>query len=53
MTLEAMAHRHAVIATRAAASRRVRPDVNGWLFEPSDVDAMTRAVGDAVAARPA
>ncbi len=52
VTLEAMAHRCAVIATRAGGlPDKVLPGVTGWLVEPGDVsglaNAVTRAFGDA------
>jgi glycogen synthase len=54
VTLEAMAHRRAVIATRAGGlPDKVKPGVNGWLLAPGDITALTRAVGEAVAAGPA
>lgn len=54
VTLEAMAHRRAVIATRAGGlPDKVMPGVNGWLLEPGDITALTRAIGEAVAAGPA
>jgi glycosyltransferase involved in cell wall biosynthesis len=49
VTLEAMAHRRAVIATRAGGlPDKVRPGVNGWLVEPGDAAALA-AVLDAAA----
>jgi glycosyltransferase involved in cell wall biosynthesis len=52
VTLEAMAHRRPIIATRAGGlPDKVRPGVNGWLVEPGDADALGAAVLDAVAAR--
>jgi glycosyltransferase involved in cell wall biosynthesis len=52
VTLEAMAHRQPVIATIAGGlPDKVHPNVNGWLVEPNDVDALAAALSDA-AARP-
>ncbi|MEZ5316040.1 MAG: glycosyltransferase family 4 protein [Vicinamibacterales bacterium] len=49
VTLEAMAHRRAVIATTAGGlPDKVRPGVNGWLVEPDDAHALAAAVEDAV-----
>ena len=43
VTLEAMAHRRAVVATRAGGlPDKVRPGVNGWLVPPDDADALAR-----------
>jgi len=48
VTLEAMAHRRAIIATRAGGlPDKVRPGVNGWLVEAGSADALTEAVLDA------
>lgn len=53
VTLEAMAHRRAVIATRAGGlPDKVRPGLNGWLVEPEDVAALAAAI-DAAAESPA
>jgi glycogen synthase len=53
VTLEAMAHRRAVIATVAGGlPDKVRPGVNGWLIEPNDISALAAAIEDA-AAQPA
>lgn len=50
VTLEAMAHRKPVIATRAGGlPDKVRPGENGWLVAPGDVEALASAVGEAVA----
>jgi glycosyltransferase involved in cell wall biosynthesis len=50
VTLEAMAHRRAVIATRAGGlPDKVRPGVNGWLVEPGHADALAQAVIEAAA----
>lgn len=52
VTLEAMAHRKPVIATRAGGlPDKVRPGTNGWLVEPGDVAALAGAVCDALEAR--
>lgn len=52
VTLEAMAHRRAVVATRAGGlPDKVKPGVNGWLVEPGDIEALTRTIDDAVTAR--
>jgi glycosyltransferase involved in cell wall biosynthesis len=49
VTLEAMAHHRAVIATRAGGLQdKVRPGINGWLVEPGDVDGLARAIRDAI-----
>lgn len=51
VTLEAMAHRRAVVATRAGGlPDKVRPGENGWLVEPGDVPALAQAIGEAAAA---
>ena len=48
VTLEAMAHRKAVVATRAGGlPDKVVPGVNGWLVEPDDAEALGRAIDDA------
>ena len=45
MTLEAMAHRLPVIATRAGGiPDKVKDGVNGFLVEPGDVDALSKAI---------
>jgi glycosyltransferase involved in cell wall biosynthesis len=45
VTLEAMAHRKAVIATRAGGlPDKVRPGLNGWLVDPGDPEALAEAV---------
>lgn len=50
VTLEAMGHRRAVVATRAGGlPDKVHPGVNGWLIEASDVSALTAALLDAAA----
>jgi glycosyltransferase involved in cell wall biosynthesis len=49
VTLEAMAHRKAVVATRAGGlPDKVRPDVNGWLVAPDDPAALAAALVDAL-----
>jgi glycosyltransferase involved in cell wall biosynthesis len=53
VTLEAMAHRRAIIATRAGGlPDKVRPGLNGWLVDPGDPDGLADAV-IAAAAEPA
>jgi glycogen synthase len=48
VTLEAMAHRRAIIATVAGGlPDKVRPGINGWLVEPDDVAGLARAISDA------
>jgi glycosyltransferase involved in cell wall biosynthesis len=48
VTLEAMAHRRAVVATIAGGlPDKVRPPLNGWLVPPGDVEALARAIEDA------
>jgi len=50
VTLEAMAHRKPVVATRAGGlPDKVRPGENGWLVDPGDVDGLARTIEDAVA----
>jgi glycosyltransferase involved in cell wall biosynthesis len=52
VTLEAMAHRRAVIATRAGGlPDKVIPGVNGWLVEPGDPSALAAAILDALTSR--
>ncbi len=52
VTLEAMAHRRAVVATRAGGlPDKVRPERNGWLVDPGDVAGLASALGDALADR--
>lgn len=49
VTLEAMAHRKAVIASRAGGlPDKVRNGVNGWLVEPGRPDALAAAVSGAL-----
>jgi glycogen synthase len=48
VTLEAMGHRRAVVATRAGGiPDKVLPGINGWLVEPEDVGGLMSAVADA------
>ena len=50
VTLEAMAHRRAVVATTAGGlPDKVRPGVNGWLVPPGDPSALAAALSGAVA----
>jgi len=50
VTLEAMAHRRAVLATRAGGlPDKVRPGISGWLVEPGDAAGLAAALGDALA----
>ncbi|ODS55737.1 MAG: hypothetical protein ABS36_09055 [Acidobacteria bacterium SCN 69-37] len=45
VTLEAMGHRRAIVATRAGGlPDKVRPGVNGWLVPPDDADALAEAL---------
>jgi glycogen(starch) synthase len=49
VTLEAMAHRRAIIATRAGGlPDKVQPGINGWLVDPDDAPALTKAIEEAV-----
>jgi glycosyltransferase involved in cell wall biosynthesis len=49
VTLEAMAHRLAVVATRAGGiPDKVFPQINGWLVDPGDSQALARALRDAL-----
>ncbi len=49
VTLEAMAHRRAVVATLAGGlPDKVRPGVSGWLVPPGDADALGRAIREAL-----
>ena len=49
VTLEAMAHRRAVVATIAGGlPDKVRPGVNGWLVEPGDPSALAAAISGAI-----
>jgi glycosyltransferase involved in cell wall biosynthesis len=52
VTLEAMAHRLAIVATRAGGlPDKVRPGVNGWLVAPGDAEALAGAIREALADR--
>lgn len=52
VTLEAMARRRAVVASRAGGlPDKVRPGENGWLVEPGDAAALASALEDALADR--
>lgn len=45
VTLEAMGHRRAIVATRAGGlPDKVRPGVNGWLVPPDDAEALAAAL---------
>jgi glycogen(starch) synthase len=49
VTLEAMAHRRAVVATTAGGlPDKVRPGVNGWLVAPGDPSALAAAISGAL-----
>jgi glycogen(starch) synthase len=49
VTLEAMAHRRAVVATRAGGlPDKVRPKTNGWLVEPGDASALAASISGAL-----
>jgi glycosyltransferase involved in cell wall biosynthesis len=51
VTLEAMAHRRPVIASRAGGlPDKVKPGVNGWLVEPGDADLLANAIREALSA---
>ena len=53
VTLEAMAHERAVVATRAGGlPDKVTPGLNGWLVNPNDADALAGSLDEAVTARP-
>ncbi|MGE3842485.1 MAG: glycosyltransferase family 4 protein [Vicinamibacterales bacterium] len=52
VTLEAMAHRRPVLATRAGGlPDKVVPGVTGWLVEPGSADALAAGLRDAADAR--
>ncbi len=52
VTLEAMAHRRAVVATAAGGlPDKVRPGVNGWLVPPGDASALAAAISGALGDR--
>jgi glycosyltransferase involved in cell wall biosynthesis len=54
VTLEAMAHGRAVVATRAGGlPDKVQPGQNGWLVAPGDAPALASAIREALAAGPA
>jgi glycosyltransferase involved in cell wall biosynthesis len=49
VTLEAMAHRRAVVGTAAGGiPDKVRPGVNGWLVPPGDAAALAAAISGAL-----
>jgi glycosyltransferase involved in cell wall biosynthesis len=49
VTLEAMAHRRAIVATNAGGiPDKVKPGVNGWLVEPGDRSALAAAISGAI-----
>ena len=49
VTLEAMAHRRAVIATNAGGlPDKVKPGINGWLVAPGDPSALAAAISGAL-----
>lgn len=50
VTLEAMAHRRAVVGTTAGGlPDKVKPGVNGWLVPPGDASALAAAISGALA----
>ncbi|HEX5069085.1 MAG TPA: glycosyltransferase family 4 protein [Vicinamibacterales bacterium] len=52
VTLEAMAHRRPVVASRAGGlPDKIRSGHNGWLAEPGDADSLAAALRDAISAR--
>jgi glycosyltransferase involved in cell wall biosynthesis len=54
VTLEAMAHRRPVIASRAGGlPDKVQPGVTGWLVPPGDAGALAAAIDEALARRDA
>jgi glycosyltransferase involved in cell wall biosynthesis len=49
VTLEAMAHRRAIVGTRAGGlPDKIRPGQNGWLIEPGDSGALSNALAEAL-----
>jgi glycosyltransferase involved in cell wall biosynthesis len=54
VTLEAMAHRRAIIASRAGGlPDKVQPGVNGWLVAVDSIDGLASAIGEAASDWPA
>jgi glycosyltransferase involved in cell wall biosynthesis len=52
VTLEAMAHRRAIVATSAGGlPDKVRSGVNGWLVAPADTNALVQALDEALVHR--
>ena len=52
VTLEAMAHRRAVVATSAGGlPDKILPGRSGWLVQPGDGHALAQAIGEALAHR--
>jgi glycosyltransferase involved in cell wall biosynthesis len=52
VTLEAMAHRLAVVASRAGGlPDKVKPGINGWLVEPGRADELAATLSGALARR--
>ena len=52
VTLEAMAHKRAIVGTRAGGlPDKVKPDLNGWLVAPGDATALAAALRQALASR--
>ena len=52
VTLEAMAHRRAIVASRAGGlPDKVKPRQNGWLVEPGKADALGAALSGALSQR--
>ena len=50
VTLEAMAHRRAVVASSAGGiPDKVRPGINGWLTRPGDPASLAAAISGALA----